>query len=797
MTLLVCWLVFPLVLGLLALGSGLLLERLAGLRLAGVLVLPAGLAVVVVVVQLFTWSDATAELATPAVVLLAAVGLALSLPWRHGPIDRWAVAAALGVFAVFAAPVVLSGEATFAGYIKLDDTATWLALTDHVMERGRDLSGLAPSTYEATVKISLSGGYPVGSLLPLGVARPLVGQDLAWVFQPYLAFVAAMLSLALYALVGPLIKAARIGALAAFVASQPALLFGYSLWGGVKELVTAWIVALLAAVALETVRHRSGVRAVVALAVTSAAAVDVLSYPAAVWLAPVLLFTLVARAWPAARSSGWLPIAKQAGAFVLLALLLAAPALAIAATFKRSSGALTASTGEDNLGNLTQPLSAFQLLGVWPAEDFRESPSALAPTYLLIGLVAAAAVIGIVLAYRRRAWGLPLYLAASLTGWIAVASVGSAWAQAKALAIASPAPVLCAMVGALGLLGPGRRVVGALIAATVAGGVLWSNALAYHDVRLAPRERLVELERIAARIAGEGPTMMPVYEPFAARHFLRAADAESASELRRRVVALRSGGSLPKLAAADIDEFDLDAVLTYRTLVVPRSPAASRPPSAYRLRSRGRYYEVWQRPATAQRAIIEHLPLGDDLQAAARPRCRDIRRLGRLAAAGATLATLARPRSIVVQAAHSSYPVSWQVDSGDPRILYPTEPGTLSAALEVPRGGRYTIWLAGSFARGVDVSIDGRRVGAARYELGNEGQYVQVGEVAIAAGRHRLGLEYGAGDLRPGSSGRLEPLGPLLLSPTGPEQKQVRYLAPDRSRALCQETLDWVEVVQR
>ena len=137
MTLLVCWVVFPLALGVLSLGCGLLLEAAAGVRLPGALLPSAGLAVIVVVVHFTTLADATAELSTPAVVALAAAGIALSVPWRRGPIDGWAVAAALGVYAVFAAPVVLSGQATFAGYIKLDDTATWLAITDHVMQHGR------------------------------------------------------------------------------------------------------------------------------------------------------------------------------------------------------------------------------------------------------------------------------------------------------------------------------------------------------------------------------------------------------------------------------------------------------------------------------------------------------------------------------------------------------------------------------------------------------------------------------------------------------------------------------------
>jgi hypothetical protein len=34
-----------------------------------------------------------------------------------------------------------------------------------------------------------------------------------------------------------------------------------------------------------------------------------------------------------------------------------------------------------------------------------------------------------------------------------------------------------------------------VVAAAIAGGVLWSNALAYHEANLAPRDRLAELER--------------------------------------------------------------------------------------------------------------------------------------------------------------------------------------------------------------------------------------------------------------------------------------------------------------
>src|SRR5207253_2305474 len=111
----------------------------------------------------------------PLVVVLAVAGIALSPPWRRGPIDWWAAGTAAAVFAVFAAPVVLSGQATVAGYLKLEDTATWIALTDRVMEHGRSLHGLAPSSYEGILASFLPFGYPIGALMPFGVGKALVG----------------------------------------------------------------------------------------------------------------------------------------------------------------------------------------------------------------------------------------------------------------------------------------------------------------------------------------------------------------------------------------------------------------------------------------------------------------------------------------------------------------------------------------------------------------------------------------------------------------------------------------------
>jgi hypothetical protein len=787
MSLLACWLLFPLVLGLLSVGCGLLLDFVAEARLPGTLLAPAGLAVIIVVASFATMTDATAELAVPAVVALAVAGFALALPWRERRLDRWAVVAAAGAFAVYAAPIVLSGQATFAGYITLDDTSTWLAMTDRVMEHGRSMAGLAPSTYEATLANYLAVGSPVGSNFPLGLGGKLVGQDIAWLFQPYLAFLGAMLALAAYELAARLVASRALCALVSFVAAQPALLYAYSLWSGIKEMAAAAIIVLLAALMAPVLEGRTHLRSLLPLAAASAALLSVLTVGGAAWLAALLVPAFAVGVRLRGRA-----LALIGSVFAALALALSVPSFVTASIFIRHASETDVFTSNAELGNLGRPLDKLQLLGIWPAKDFRVDPENLDATHILIGAVIASALLGLVWAWRRRAWGLLLYVATVSLGCAAIVSRGSPWVDAKALATGSPALVLAALVGAALLFERGRRAEAAVVAAAIAGGVLWSNALAYHDVWLAPRKPLAELEGIGKRFAGQGPSLMTEYQAYGVRHFLRDMDPEGASELRRRQIPLRNGKLLNPGFSADVDEFQLGALLVYRSLVLRRSGLASRPPSAYTLVWHGRYYEVWQRPAEA-RPIIEHLPLGNPLQPVATPHCSDVLRLAGLAAdAGGLLATVMRPPAAVVELARASYPAGWQT-SNDPNIVVPTGPGTLEADINLTRTSTYTLWLGGSFRGHLELAVDGAVVGSARHQLTTFGEYTPLGRVRLPAGAHRLTLRYGGADLHPGSGGAF-PLGPLVLS-HGDANRPVTYVQPANARVLCGKSLDWVEAV--
>ena len=329
-----------------------------------------------------------------------------------------------------------------------------------------------------------------------------------------------------------------------------------------------------------------------------------------------------------------------------------------------------------------------------------------------------------------------------------------------------------------------------MLAVVVVGGVLWSNVLQYHDASLAPRSQLAELSSIGSRFAGDGPALMTEYSPYGARHFLRRLDAESASELRVRPIALRNGQLLTQGTSADIDDFSLDAILVYRTLVLRRSAVASRPPSVYRLVRRGKTYEVWQRPVELGTRILEHLSLGSDADPAAVPSCAQVLRLARLPGVG-MLAAVERPEVVVADLSQASFPAGWVAGGG---ALVPNGAGTADLSVLVPRRGRYGIWLGGSFRDRLELEVDGRRLSTQRNQLNWSGLYTQLGEVELGPGVHRIALRYSGPDLRPGSGGPQFPMGPLVLGRTTADLP-VRYVSPAKARALCGRRLDWVEAL--
>jgi len=740
----------------------------------------------------------------------------------------WPALAAVGVFFAFGAPVILSGSATFAGYIKLDDTSTWLAFTDHVLAHGHSVAGLAPSSYEATVQINLSAGYPLGAFIPLGVGHELTGQDSAWLFQPYLALMAAFMSLVFYELAAPVIRDHRLRAFAIFIAAQPALLIGYAFWGGIKEVATALLVAILAAGAVGLARDPKPRSAIVVPILAGAALIGVMGAGGLPWLAAILAgaaLLMIGSIWQARRAGGEVhgPARTMLIAGVIALVGIAAVGLptvfAGGQLFSPNQGPLTSS---EEMGNLIRPLSLAQYVGPWPVGDFRVEPvSDLASllTSLLVFATVVAAGFGLVAAMARRAWGLLLLTFGTGLGSFVVWLVGSPWVQGKALATGSASFLILAMAGIGYLLGAGSKAevegeaeagsrpfagvsstalksIGAVLL-IVPCGILVSSALAYHESWLAPEAQLAELSEIGHEFKGEGPALMTEYQAYGVRHFLRLLDAEGASELRRRVIPRLDGTETEKGAWSDTDELVMDpgqqGVLTYRTLVLRRSPRQSRPPSPYKLVWRGKYYDVWQRdPDYDASRLIVHKPLGGEFQPAAVPNCAVVQSVaGQAGTTGEVVAAVRRPNAV---ADLTDYPPDWVPDPAN-KTLTPLSDGTATGSVSVPEAGEYHVWVGGSARGKVSVEVGGQDAGSARGLLNNNAQFISLGDLDFESGELPVSLAYEKGsDLRPATGGYPFGVGPVVLEPVG-DPKLVTVSAANAQK-LCGRSLDWIEAVR-
>jgi len=814
MSLLLAWIAYPLMLAAVCGGIGLLIERVTGGRAPGSLIVPLGLAGLIVVATLTTSVSAIAPATPIALLAMAAAGLAAGRArLRETRVELPTLLLALAVFCVFAAPVALSGEATFAGYGVLGDTAVQLIGIDRLLDAGHSLHGLAPSSYQAALDAYLHAGYPFGAQLAVGALHPFVGEDPAWIYQPGLAFLAAVLALSLHPLVRRVLGSAWTAAGVAFVAAQPALVYAYALQGSVKELGAAALLALLVATALalsDALRTVPGRAAAVPLAVVTAALLAVLGLAAALWVAPVLLVAFVLLLRERDRRS---LLAVQALVFAAVALVLSAPALAeLRGYFDVTTGVVTA---DSELGNLLGRLRPAQALGIWINGDYRLLPAGhwLPITRALIALAVVGALAGCVVAIRRRAWAVLLYAGVALLGSAVVARTGSPWAEAKAFMIGSPALLLLALLGPAALAtrpepsdaraasrGPLALVRPPAVAllAALATGVLLSNALAYRDVSLAPRDRLVELQQVGERFGGRGPLLQTEFEEFG-KHFLRQTDPSGVSESYspRPADPAPPGKSGPRFGyPSDLDALALPYVQAYRLLLLRRSPVASRPPADYARIWRGRWYELWERRPGPQ--VLAHLPLGAAGRSpSSEPRCTAVRASARKALRmGARLAYVPRPvPPAFLPTRAPERPAGWEVDGGEPLVLRVNGGGRVDGAVAVPRAGRYDVWVGGSFgSRPLAVALDGREVGSMSRQLDGRGQYERLGTATLAPGMHVVTLSRGGRTLAPGGGGGR--VGPLVLTPASEAPPAVRTLPPGAWRTLCGRELDWIELVR-
>lgn len=787
---LISWLLFPLALVVLSMGLGLVVARLAG-GFGAVLVLPVGFAALVVVVGLLTYFDGTAEFAGPVAALVALVGLALELRAlreasggsrrpRAGPGTRWAALAAAGPFAALASPVVLTGQPGFTGYARIVDTAFQMDLADWFAHRGRSLPATNSSSYTEVIGKTVNIGYPGGAQAALGSVSELLHVETMWAWQPFMAFMGAMLGLSLHVLLRPAIRSAPGRALAAAVAGQATILYAYALTGGIKELGAALFIALAAAVVADRQGAARHPRSAVAVAVPLAAAFYAFSLGVIPWIGVLVAAAFAIEFLPRGRR-GW-AVVTWASVAVLTAAV-AAPAVLSAVKL----APVAASGGPADLGNLAAPIPLRAAAGVWLTPDHRYPLAAAGHVGLtngLIVLVLALALVGVLAALRGGDLALSAAALAGAIGFTYIVRRAGDWIDLKAMTITAPLTLALAFAGAAGLSRLPRipRWVSAGAGCAIAAGVLYGNALQYNGTPLAPYRRLADLERIGNHYAGDGPALYPGFEEYA-EYLLRKSGGRSV--VNPGPLPLRPGAT-PDLFARDLDDFPSVYTDRFRLIVLRRNPGVSRPPSNWRRVERTRFHDVWQRVPRAPR-VLQHFPVGGAYGPATPKQCRAVAHAVRRAGRGAMVALA---------------PASAAVQVGVEQIAR----GPLRAQVPVPvaAGGRYRVWLRGSFGRRVTVSVDGRRVGSVRWRANYPGQQELVGSVELSAGAHVAEVVRGGGSLLPGSGNDIADDGsktrtlPLTLEPVAPGGP-VRFVTASAGDRACRGgmALDWIEVVRR
>jgi hypothetical protein len=823
MSMILSWALFPLVLAAVGLGWGALVDWAGGGRELGALTIPLGLAAAIVVAGLLTMFSFSAPAAAPVVVAGGVVGLARA--WGRSKLAPAAIVAAVGVLLIYGAPVILSGQATFLGYVRLDDTATWLAFVDQFFSHGRSLATLPTSTYSLLLQTNLTtAGYPSGSFMLPGIGHWITGIDAAWIFQPYLAVCAAALALCGWELLAPVVASGWLRAFVAFIAAQSALLFGYAAWGGIKELTAAFLLALGLALTVRLLAvEKPKPRATVPVSVAGAALIVTLGPGAAIYVGPAALAVLGVLLWRWRRGGpivGYLAVVPLTALLALPSWLTLSNYLSVNSVFASANSAHATA-----YGNLTSALRAIQLSGIWIYGDFRSFPGS-PPSFvnhLLIYCVFAGAIFALGWTLWRRSRGLALYLGVALLSVALLSLVGTVpWVMGKSLAISSPAVLLAGMTGGAILFNLERIpavIAGVLLLGAIAGGVLWSNYLQYHNVTLAPRARLAELQKVGTLIAGKGPTFFNEYEIYGDRHYLRAAAPVEPAEYRPVNLPTLGNALLTDPAWANIDAFGTATLAPYRSLVIRVGPTESRPPSNYTRVYAGRYYELWQQPAHPSERLIEHVPLGDTtsdaycgnasnaphsplcpIAPAAVPSCASVLALAATASADhGELHAYLRPNPIVLRGTDTQWSGSGWLSDLPSGTLTPTAAGASATAhVVIPHLARdYQLWLGGSFARGFSVSINGRRIGAVADTLDPVGAYERIGSpLTLAPGTYAITVTYPSATLAPGSADSEDytSLSAIALSPPS-TTAQLVAVKPAQARSLCGRSLDWIEVV--
>lgn len=309
----------------------------------------------------------------------------------------------------------------------------------------------------------LAQGYPLGPHSLVVATSRATGASLVHAFDGLALAIAACATLAPLALLERLAPWRRTAA--ALLVGLPYLVASYLIQGAFKETMEALFLLAFAIGLHELSRAtlvpgaRRGPLVAVPLAALAIGCVYSYSFPGLLWLAGAAgLWAVVELGMKVRRRSRvvGVTVAKKAllPAAVAIVVLVAAAAPEIGRMIDFASFETFNPPGA-GLGNLFNPISPLEALGIWPSGDFRLDPGdgAVPAIGYYLGELLGLAALGYGLAWwlRRAEWAVPSSLAVAVVLYAYAHFAGTPYQAAKATVIAAP---LAALIAARALLSP-------------------------------------------------------------------------------------------------------------------------------------------------------------------------------------------------------------------------------------------------------------------------------------------------------------------------------------------------------
>ena len=675
-------------------------------------------------------------------------------------------------------PFLAAGEVGIPGVGINYDMSVHVPWADTLREEGIDKP------------LALTAGYPLGPHALVATLAEGLGIDSARAFIGFLLALPLLALLSALSLFEKLDARRRAGA--ALLVALPYLMAAYYGQAAFKEIAQAtFLVAFLALLRGLVLERALDVRRLALMAVLLVGAFYNYSYLGVSWMLAAVAVWLPLEL---TLGGGWLrPVAATRQAFAALTgsrrnvvLALGASAAVTAALLPELSRAVdffrqvsfspsgTGSITTTSFGNLSEALSPFSALGIWPNENFRDYFDTPRDAYKA-GLAGAVAVLGLLVGgawwLRRRDLVLPAAALAAAAIYLYLKPNESPYVSAKALVLLSPLAMAVALGGLLVRrddLDRELRIFRTALAAAFVGLSLLSSFLALRGSWVGPVDHERELDSIRPIVRGATVLFMPA--DFFANWELRGARVSGTLIPQPVQIVPRPGKGSGEGRALDFDSVTNLNLDQFDYAVSPRTSYRSEPPANFHLVKTTRSYELWKRagltPARKVLAAEGHDP-GAVLDCSTASGRRLSRRTG-----------WARVRE---KPAVATGPPDRRVKRGMRESLSPGDAATRSLALD---RGRYELSLVFTAPRSPEIELPPMPRPAAQLQLA--GPFWRVGEIDWPGGR--LTMRVRAAEMKLGASTQVTDVGELA----GVRIDRKPALVP--LRQACGRYVDWYTV---